>query len=276
MNKLESSLEQKFWHPCPILRMFNEPIQVDRFTRNLTGDEKAAYVEEAFPENSFPWLNDVFGSFLTKGGGWANLPLLMRTVRDWLKRTDRLIEEKWNPDRETSVKATELVIFCEGWQVVNNPHWSFIPHNPAKGEMLLVRFEDPLPRDRIYSQSCWIQPIGENIWRVGATYSWDDLSGNPSLEGANVLQERLHLLTPLPFHVEDHVAGVRPIVEDYRPVIGKHPEKANWYILNAMGSKGVLQAPTAVQLLVDHLTDSWRIPYNWNVDRFLDSGEEDL
>ena len=76
--------------------------------------------------------------------------------------------------------------------------------------------------------------------------------------------------------MEDHVAGVRPIVEDYRPVIGKHPEKANWYILNAMGSKGVLQAPTAVQLLVDHLTDSWRIPYNWNVDRFLDSGEEDL
>ena len=249
--------------------MFAEPSQIDRFKRNLSDEEQEIFVEAQYPENTFQELNDVFGSFLTKGGGWANLPLLIKSTRGWLTDSNRLIEEAWDPQAEQTNDPREIVIFCEGWQVSKNPHWSFIPHNPAKGEMLIVRFEDPLPRDRIYNQSCWVQPIETDFWRVGATYSWADFDSNPSLEAANALQERLHLLTSIPFHVEDQVAGVRPIVEDYRPVVGPHPNIPGWYIVNAMGSKGVLQAPASIDMLLGYLESGSEIRKTWDVSRFL-------
>ena len=271
MRLVERVLGVSIWNTVPILRMFADPAQHDRFVRSLEENpEVGPFVDEEFSENAHPNLNDVYGSFLTRRGGWANLPLLMELTRSWLRQEGLLLEEEWRPGENPPGRAdsSELVVFCEGWRVVNNPHWSFIPHNPAKGEMLLVRFGEELPRDRIYNQSCWLQPLPDGLWRVGATYTWSDFNSAASLEGATRLQETLHLLTPIEFHVEDQVAGVRPIVGDYRPVVGRHPEFQHWYILNAMGSKGVLQAPMAVRDLIDNLMEGTRIPADWSVDRF--------
>jgi glycine oxidase len=268
MELIERRLGESIWKPTPILRMFAEPTQIDRFTRGLDKFGNAEFVEERYPENTFDYLNDVFGSFLTRGGGWANLPRLKILTREWLAREGCLDEEPWDPAASTYPKE-EALCFCEGWQVANNPHWKFIPHNPAKGEMLIVRFEEGLPRDRIYNQSCWVQPIEADLWRVGATYSWSKFNSEPSLEGAKDLQERLQLLTPVPFHVVDQVGGVRPIVEDYHPVLGRHPERKNWFILNAMGSKGVLQAPATAMALAAHILEGKSIPQEWCLSRFL-------
>lgn len=272
MQLVEKLLGIQIWTPCPILRMFSEPTQHDRFVRSAKEEGGDAFVEEEFPENTFPYLNDIYGSFLTKGGGWANLPHFIEVARTWLRQEGLLDEREWDyPAEAPKGRGPELLIFCEGWRILNNPHWSFIPHNPAKGEMLLVRFEEALPRDRIYNQSCWVQPINDDLWRVGATYTWSSFDSTPSLDGATHLQENLQLLTAVPFHVEDQLAGVRPIVEDYRPVVGQHPEIPHWFILNALGSKGVLQAPTAIRDLLDFLLQGSRIPSNWSVDRFLKS-----
>ncbi len=267
MAVVERHLGIRIWHPCPILRMFAEPTQVDRLEKNLSREEWEAYVAERFPDNTFPHLNDVYGSFITRGGGWADLPLLVRATRAWLQAHNRLIEEPWAPEQPSSNQAP-LTILCEGWQAANNPHWRFIPHNPAKGEMLIVRFEEPLPRDRIYNQTCWVQPLGEDLWRVGATYGWKDFDSAPTVEGALELQERLRLLTPIPFHVVDQVAGVRAITSDYHPVVGAHPRQPRWFILNALGSKGVLQAPAAALALLALLREGAPVPPEWAVERF--------
>ncbi|MEX0323452.1 MAG: NAD(P)/FAD-dependent oxidoreductase [Puniceicoccaceae bacterium] len=268
MGMVENALGESIWTPCPILRMFSDPTQIDRLESSLQKKESTEYVSDRREANSYSYLNDDFGSFVTEQAGWANLPIFKSRMRKMLDESGLLIEEEWTPDYQPSSKGRELVVFCEGWHSENNPIWSFIPHNPAKGEMIVVRFEEPIPRDRIYNQSCWVQPIGEDSWRVGATYSWSAFDSEPTLDGAEKLQENLSLLTSVPFHVEDQIAGVRPIVDDYKPVVGQHPENKDWFILNAMGSKGVLQTPTAVKDLVDHLVEGSRIPSEWSVDRF--------
>lgn len=269
---IQKHLGIDIWTSCPILRMFTDPAQADRLERSLREHHAYPYVGDQFPENHFPGLNDMDGSFVTLQGGWANLPALAESARSWLLEQGLLDEQLWVPPAkppEAIRSGAELVVFCNGWQMARDPHWSFIPHNPAKGEMLIVRFDDPLPRDRIYSQGCWLQPIGDDLWRVGATYSWSSFNSEPSLDGASKLQENLRMLTPLHFHVLDQLAGVRAIVEDYKPVIGQHPQVPQWFMLNALGSKGVLQAPTAVRDLLEHLSGGSRIPADWSVDRFL-------
>jgi glycine oxidase len=270
MRLAGDALDSPIWNTCPILRMFDDPTQSDRFQRGLSRAERDTYVAGQFAENTHADLNDVYGSFITLEGGWANLPLLKSATRELLRREGCLEEQQWTVGQ--APRRGEVTCFCDGWQVVNGPDWAFIPHNPAKGEMLIVRIEGDLPRDRIYNQSCWIQPIENDLWRVGATYSWSDFNSEPSLDGANDLQERLRLLTPLPFQVIDQVAGVRPIVEDYRPVIGQHPQRNDWFILNAMGSKGVLQAPACVSVLLDFMLNGKGIPPDWSVARFVHRG----
>jgi glycine/D-amino acid oxidase-like deaminating enzyme len=262
----EKQLGTKIWNACPILRVFADPSQIDRYERAIADGRSLPFIAERHPENLLQDINDTFGSFTTTRGGWANLPLLQTAAREWLKASNRLIEEKWHPEEPSE---GEFICFCEGWQVSNSPFWDFIPHNPAKGEMLIVEFKEPLARHQIYNQSCWIQPIEDSLWRVGATYSWSAFDSTPSTEGIVDLRERLQLLTNLPFKVLDQVAGVRPIVEDYRPVIGEHPHQKGWFILNAMGSKGVLQAPHAAKALIDLITQLKPPPAEWRLERFL-------
>lgn len=262
----EKVLQVKLWNTCPILRVFADPAQIGRFEKGLTDGTSVPFVECRHAALSVPGINDTFGSFSTSGGGWANLPLLKSATRAWLKNSGRLLEEAWQPeDRSPNAK----ICFCEGWQVLHNRLWDFIPHNPAKGEMLIVEFTDPLPRHQIYNQSCWVQPIEDRLWRVGATYSWSDFNSQPSPEGVADLKDRLRLLTAIPFKIVDQVAGVRPIVEDYMPVIGEHPQHKDWFILNAMGSKGVLQAPHAAKACLNLLAHGTPPPPQWNLNRFL-------
>lgn len=266
VERVSRILGVKIWHPLPILRLFSDPEQPDRFLADARHDNRLAYVGRLTGPDEFPFVHNPYGGFLSTSSGWANLPLLQRSARSWLRDANALLEEPYRADPVRDRDA--IVIFCEGWQVANNPYWSFIPHNPAKGEMLIVRFSEPLPRDHIFNRSCWAQPIEDDLWRIGATYSWSAFNSNPSERAARDLQERLQHLTPLPFSIVDQVAGVRPIVEDYRPIIGPHPTVPNWFILNALGSKGTLQAPLAVEWLLAHLLDGEALPPAWSVKRF--------
>jgi glycine/D-amino acid oxidase-like deaminating enzyme len=265
--RMQHFLGSSFWHQLPILRVFLDGDQAERIRNHHNDEGRGAFISGFFQPGNFPYLQDTFGSFLTSGGGWMDLPGFKSAVATWLKSTGRLVTARFDPDAAGS--DHEVVIFCEGWQVLHNPAWSFIPHNPAKGQMLIVRFAEPLPRSHIINHYCWAQPFKDDLWRVGATYSWDGFSAGPSADASADLRERLELLSPIPFEVLDAVAGVRPIVEDYLPVIGRHPQRPNWFVLNAMGSKGVLQAPLAVRCLADQLLHDTPPPAQWAVDRFL-------
>lgn len=262
----EKRLDAQLWNTSPILRVFQDPAQAERMRASASEEGRSPYISAFYEPGTFPHINDSFGSFLTVAGGWMNLPLLKMLANAWLDESGRLLETPFTPDQ---TQPDEVVIFCEGWQVSRNPEWSFIPHSPAKGQMLIVRFKEDFPRSHVINHHCWAQPIVGGLWRVGATYSWSDFDGNASLEGTTDLCERLDLMTSIRYEVLDSVAGVRPIVEDYLPVIGNHPQRPEWMIINAMGSKGVLQTPAAVEHLVAFLCNGTPIPKKWSVERFL-------
>ncbi|MDB4611301.1 hypothetical protein OAH01_02500, partial [Akkermansiaceae bacterium] len=53
------------------------------------------------------------------------------------------------------------------------------------------------------------------------------------------------------FEVVDHVAGVRPIIHRSEPVV-RFQEGKGW-MLNGLGSKGVIYAPSSARDLVEKL-----------------------
>ena len=67
----------------------------------------------------------------------------------------------------------------------------------------------------------------------------------------------------------EHVAGVRPIIRQSRPVIGSHPENDNLLIFNGLGSKGVLYAPGVADRLAAYLCERREIEEDLNLGAFL-------
>ena len=63
-------------------------------------------------------------------------------------------------------------------------------------------------------------------------------------------------------------AGVRPTVRDRRPLIGIHPAFRNLAILNGLGTRGVMIAPTAAKQLFNHLEKNEQLDPVTDIKRF--------
>jgi hypothetical protein len=67
----------------------------------------------------------------------------------------------------------------------------------------------------------------------------------------------------------EHIAGIRPTVKDRRPLVGKHPKYPNLTVLNGLGTRGVMIAPTVAKALYDHLEKGIALDKEISIARFL-------
>ena len=86
-------------------------------------------------------------------------------------------------------------------------------------------------------------PVGEQFFKVGSTYEWEDLSEQTTQKGKESIIERLENLITTDYSIENHWAGIRPTITDRRPVLGVHPKYPNVFVFNGLGTKGVMLAP---------------------------------
>ena len=85
--------------------------------------------------------------------------------------------------------------------------------------------------------------LGNELFRVGSTYEWQQLDNRPTSQGRDEITAKLREFLRLPFEVLEHQAAVRPIHRNQYPVLGLHPEHNQLGYFNGLGSKGTLHAP---------------------------------
>lgn len=148
--------------------------------------------------------------------------------------------------------AARNIIFAEGFGLHNNPYFNLLPLDGTKGELLIIKAPD-LDLDVVLKSSIFILPIGDSLFKVGATYNWDDKTDTPTEEGKQELIENLKELIDCDFEIVEHFAGVRPTVKDRRPLVGTHQEYANLHLLNGLGTRGVMLGPWLAKSLFEHI-----------------------
>lgn len=161
----------------------------------------------------------------------------------------------------------DYVVFAEGVGVRNNPYFNFVPLVPAKGEVLTLRIEG-LETDAIIKGGVFILPLGNSLFKVGATYNWEDNDEVPSQAGLEELIGNLRELTDLPYEIVKHQAGLRPTVKDRRPLLGLHSVHKQLALLNGLGTRGVMLAPTCAEMLYNHIVSGDAIPKSYDLNRF--------
>ncbi len=209
-----------------------------------------------------------------KHGFQVNFPLLLQTFRE--KNKDIFLSEDFDHALLNIVNANEVnykgleakkIVFCEGYQVVNNPFFNYLPFDPVKGEALIIKLEGKAP-EKILRHKIFLCPIGENKYWVGAGYEKDISNPNPTLKEKSRLIDLLEKFLKVPYTIVDHIAGIRPSVVGRRPIIGKHPEFPTIILFNGLGTKGSSLAPYWAQALIDHLENNVALSPEVNINRF--------
>jgi len=161
----------------------------------------------------------------------------------------------------------EKVIFCEGYGMKKNPYFNYLPLNGTHGDTLIIKtktfnFEGSL------SKGMYVKPLGNQLFKLGASYNWEKKEPEITLEGKRNLIERLKAFANFEYEIIEQQAGIRPTVIDRRPLIGKHSENSRLAIFNGLGTKGVMLAPYFADQLINHLINDTPLNDEVNITRF--------
>ncbi|MEM9022871.1 MAG: FAD-dependent oxidoreductase, partial [Bacteroidota bacterium] len=214
-----------------------------------------------------------------KGTGWLDVPAMLKRVRDWLLAQGSLMEAEFHPSRLTDTPEgvrwqsdsgevfARKAIFCEGYRMVMNPFFRWLPMRPAKGELLLIEVPG-LHLDHLTHRGLFLVPMGGARYWAGATYAWGDLQPDPTEAQRQHIIEKLEKLLGRPFNVLAHQTGIRPTVRDRRPLIGLHPARPNLAVFNGLGTKGVMLVPHFAEQFTAFLQGNAVLDPAVNIDRF--------
>jgi len=214
-----------------------------------------------------------FGEVLQAGR--LNTKTLISAYRTYLKQNNQLISETFSHEAlkhqphqvQYKVITAQQIVFTEGYGLKSNPFFDYLPLNGTKGEVLTVKIPD-LALDVAIKSAVFLIPLGNDLYKVGATYKWKDKTNTPTTAAKEELCNKLERFLTCPYEVVDHQAGIRPTVTDRRPLVGRHPEYKNYYVLNGLGSRGVMIAPYVAQQLYDFIHQSKPLDPVIDINRF--------
>jgi glycine/D-amino acid oxidase-like deaminating enzyme len=165
------------------------------------------------------------------------------------------------------IKAKHIV-FAEGFGMHDNPYFRQLPLDGTKGELFIIKAAE-LVLDVIVNTSIFILPLGNNLFKVGATYNWKDKTDLPTEEGKLELIDRIKEIITCDFEIVEHFAGIRPTVKDRRPLVGTHAEHSSIHILNGLGTRGVMLGPAMATALFDNIENKIPLDREIDIKRFL-------
>ena len=209
--------------------------------------------------------------------GNLDVPKFLECTEQYIKQSHTFIEEEFD-HHQLDVSAAKVsyksisakhIIFCEGYLISKNPYFNWIPMKPAKGETLTIESKHINLNTDIFNKGFFIMPIGNHLFKVGATYEWNDLNDLPTEKAKQELVTKINAVISSPYKIISHEAGIRPSVIDRRPVIGPHPVYKHIYVFNGLGTKAVMIAPYFAKQFVGYLQNNASIDSEVNSDRFL-------
>jgi len=274
-KRLEEKFHSKFNYNIDIYRIFKSVEEQNNWfiacDNPLLHDFMIAQVSH---EKHHGIVADFGYGKLTKTGR-IDTKLLLKKYTNYLLNKNQLRTESFdysalkfknNFVEYKDVNASKIV-FCEGFGLQKNPFFNYLPMQEAKGELLII-YAPELNINFLIKAAVFVMPLGDNYYKVGATFNWKDKSKKTSEAGKQELIEKLSSFITVPYKIVDHIAGIRPTVKDRRPFVGKHPENDKIAILNGLGTRGVMIAPVVAKELYNHLENNTALNSEVTIARF--------
>lgn len=275
-TEMENALGVKALHKDHILKVFSSKDERTFWEKKMNDGIAAAFMGETKEASAYTnFIADELGSAVVHASGWLDTTKLLGAFREFLKEKNSFHAEKFGYEKlDTSGEllqwngiSCERIIFCEGSYATQNPFFKNLPFVLTKGEMLTIRIPGFKAENSI-SKGVYLLHQQDDVFKVGATYEWDDLTEMPTEKGKAVLLQKLEKVLKVPFEVIHHEAAIRPTVKDRRPLIGLHAADKRIGIFNGMGTKGVMLSPFFAKQFAAHIENGLPLDEEADIKRF--------
>jgi glycine oxidase len=251
-RSIEREIGESILHEHSALRLFQNDSERDLAIKKSDRNLKADHAIGDFVR----WPTSIPDSLHAPRGGIELTPAAFLDIPRYLDQSHLLmsvIHERFQPDQ---IREFRHVVFCEGFSTTPNSFFPEFSFNPTKGEILTIACPDLNVPFTIHGAG-WIRPIPArpHHYLAGTTYDRDTIDCIPTDRGRDDIERKLRMMLNVPFHVVDHVAGIRPTIRESQPTIARHPLHRHIAYFNGLGSKGALAAPYYARSLFAILSD---------------------
>jgi glycine oxidase len=211
------------------------------------------------------------GIGVVEDAGWVNLPLLLDAWRLHLQRSDVdsnfVAVDLADFDASGGLHDFDVRVDCRGVAVREDAGLAHLEVAAYQGEVLTLK-GDAGPGATLNCGK-WLLPIGGGLFKLGASYDWNNDALEISAAVRETLLEKMEAAWPAvrtDFEVVAHSVGLRPVARDRRPVVGQiGPGR---YVFNGLGTRGVLIAPRWAAALLDNILTGTPLPTTVQAGRF--------
>ncbi len=260
-KSIEQSSGQQLIHACKIARIIPNEDIFQQWGKNFNQAVDEGYIDPTIYE--FRQGRESMNYFLIKQSFWLNTKQLIQYITKYfldlgkmqIQTFDRVqLKVTSSTIRYKEIEAKKL-IFCEGYQAIHNPYFSWLPFNVNKGEVIDVSISNYQFTD-VLKKNIFIVPTN-SAYRVGATYDRENIDEQTTLGARTYFEDKLHDIfgDNHTINFSNQKAAIRPATTDRRPFIGKHPQHESVYIFNGFGAKGVSLIPYFASQFTQHLLD---------------------
>ena len=272
---LEEELDVKLDYKIPVYRKFASlEEQNDWFTAS-DKPALAEYLSTNIIKNKNDSIDAPFGFGEVNETGRIDTKGLIDAYKKQLLNDAMLYEEAFNYNElqvlENGIQYNDVqakyIVFAEGFGVVKNSFFNQLPLVPTKGELLIIHAPD-LNIDYVLKGAVFLIPLGEDLYIVGATYEWKDTTNKATDKGRDLLLKKLDKLITCSYKLVNQVAGIRPTVKDRRPLVGQHTTHKNMFVLNGLGTRGVMIGPYVAKQLFNFIENDVPLENDIDIKRF--------
>ncbi|MFQ3306050.1 MAG: glycine oxidase [Polaribacter sp.] len=274
-ERLEKKLNQKFDEKFLIKRAFKSVEEQNNWFTASDNLVLKRFLDSSIDTKKVAGVVGDFGFGNVNEAGRIDTLKLVKAYRDFLRNKNLIRFEKFEhlklkPSID-SVRYKEIeckqVVFCEGFGVKENPFFKDLPLEEAKGELITI-YAPELNIDFLLKSALFLIPLGANKYKVGATFNHVDKTSVPTEKGKLELVEKLKKVICVPYEIIDQTAGIRPTTNDRRPFVGKHKEYERLAVLNGLGTRGVMLAPTMARSLFNYIEKNEILDLEIDIKRF--------
>ena len=276
-TSLSKKLEEKLTTKIPIHRIFFDIQEQNEWAIALDKPSLRPFLSSSIIENTNPNINAPNGFGEVKKTFRVDTGKLLKTYREYLRKKNTYVEEHFNhsdlqfDDFRIVYKglSANKIIFAEGASVKNNPFFTLNKNIliPKKGEYIIIKAPE-LNLKAILKGPLFIIPLGNGLYKVGATFAHNDTTSDITIKGKEELKQSLKKIINNPFQIINQVAGIRPTVRDRRPLLGSILDKKIVFF-NGLGTRGLLMAPLLSKYLYDYMENGIDIPAEIHINRFV-------
>ena len=266
---------KNFFHPMPLYRPFDSAEEQNEWMGRSVDKEYASFIERIELKPYLRQVHNPYGGLFMKRCGYLNTNLFLDAVKFVIESKGIFLEERFDYSLLTFSGNHFLykdlvasgIIFCEGFEIKDNPWMNHVSVSGLKGETLTIKSD--WSGQVILNRGVYIVPTGgQHEYRVGATYNRNDFRPEVTVDARNELDEKLKILVDMPYQITNQEWGIRPTTADRRPVVGEHPNHNRMFVFNGLGTKGVSLAPYFSKVLFRYIEEGFQPDKEVDITRF--------